>query len=148
MKNACFAKIRLKIRQFFKTFHFPRITCLYICLIHLSLSQNHIFHSKYLHYSLQSSLQIQEKVWVFTYFYFISSLKHSISRICWFCWDIEILLKNMGFCSFQWNWYMGFVENDVIMLVFHISVKIITCSCIIQCFVLWCAYHFVDKMSI
>ena len=43
---------------------------------------------------------------------------------------------------------MGFVENDGIMLVSHVSVKIITCSCIILCFVLWCAYHFVDKMSI
>ena len=43
---------------------------------------------------------------------------------------------------------MGFVENDVIMLVFHVFVKNITCLYIIQCFVLWCAYHFVDKMSI
>ena len=43
---------------------------------------------------------------------------------------------------------MSFVENDGIMLVFHVFVEIITCSCIILCFVLWRAYHFVDKMSI
>ena len=59
---------------------------------------------------------------------------------------------------------MGFVENDAIILVvvvvvvvfilfyflffFKYSIKIITYSCIIKCFVLWCAYHFVDKMSI
>ena len=43
---------------------------------------------------------------------------------------------------------MSFVENDVIMLVYHVFVKIITCSCIITCFVLYCAYHDVDKISL
>ena len=144
-RNACFTKIRLKIDSFSKLFNFPRITCLSLCLLCLFLSKNRHFHSKNLNFYLQSSLQIQEKVWVFTHFYFISSLKHYISWICCFCWDIEIGLKNMGFCSFWWNWYMGFVEIEGIMLVLHVF---ITCSCIILCFVLWCAHHFVDKMSI
>ena len=137
-----------KNASFSKLFTFPCITCLSLCLLHLSLSQNRFLYSKNLNFSLQFSLQIQEKVWVFTPFYFISSLKHYISWICCFCWDIEILLMNMGFCCFWWNWYMCFVENNAILLVFHVSIKTITCSCIIQCFVLWCAYHFIDKMSI
>ena len=145
-KKCVFCKNKVKSQTVFQNFSLSLTSR--VCLFRLSLSQNHHFHSINLHCSHQSSLQIKEKVWVFTPFYFISSLKHSISRICWFCWDIEILSKNMGFCSFWWNWYMGFVENDGIILVFHVSIKIITCSCIILCFVLWCVYHFVDKMSI
>ena len=81
-----FCKNRVKIGQFSKLFTFPRFMCLSLCLLHLSLSQNlfFFFHSKNFQYSLQSSLQIQENVWVFTPFYFISNLKHSISWICWF----------------------------------------------------------------
>ena len=107
-----------KNASFSKLFTFPCITCLSLCLLHLSLSQNRFLYSKNLNFSLQFSLQIQEKVWVFTPFYFISSLKHYISWICCFCWDIEILLMNMGFCCFWWNWYMCFVENNAILLVF------------------------------
>ena len=144
-EKCVFCKNRVKNQAIFQNHFF---TCLSLYLHLLPLSQNHYFHSKNLHYSLQSSLQIQENVWVFTPFYFISNLKHSISWICWFCRDIEFLLKSMGFCCFWWNWYMGFVENNVIILDIHVFVKIITCSWIIQCFVLWYAYHFVDKMSI
>ena len=60
-------------------------------------------------------------------------------------WNI---VDEHGFFCFWWNWYMCFVENNAILLVFHVSIKTITCSCIIQCFVSWCAYHFIDKMSI
>ena len=91
----------VKNANFSKLFTFPCITCLSLCLLHLSLSQNRFLYSKNLNFSLQFSLQIQEKVWVFTPFYFISSLKHYISWICCFCWDIEILLMNMGFFVFD-----------------------------------------------
>ena len=74
-KNACFAQIGLNLKQFFKKlFSFPRITCITLCLLHLSLSQNCYFYSQNLHFLLQSPPNLQEKVLVFSYFHSISSL--------------------------------------------------------------------------
>ena len=80
-----FCTNRVKNQTVFQKFSLSLATRACLCLLRISLSKNHHFHSKNLHCSLQFSLQIQEKVWVFTLFYFISSLKHSISWICWFC---------------------------------------------------------------
>ena len=129
VKNACFAQIRLNLRQFLKKlFSFPRITCKPLCLFRLSLSQNCHFHSQKLHFSLQSFLNLQEKVWVFNFFHSISSLKPSFSWICCLYWDMDIWLMNMGFWCFCWVWYMGFVEFHSIMLVLHVYT---TCLCIL-----------------
>ena len=145
-KIVCFEKIGSKLRQFFKNFLVSLASC--ACLFVFSASPS----LKTTHFSIKTSIFIfnlhskSKKRYGFSLlFYFISSLKHYFSWICCLCWNIEIWLKNMGFCCFLWNWCMGFDENDGIMLVLHVF---ITCSCIILCFVLWCAYHFVDKMSI
>ena len=141
-ENRVFCTNRVKTQTVFqKLFNFPLITCLSLGLLRLSLSQNCHFHSKNLYFHIQSSLKILEKIWVFTYFQSISSLKPYFSWICCVCWDIEIWLINMGFCWLWWNCCMGFVKDDGIMLVLHALNVFITCSCIILWFELCCVVH-------
>ena len=66
-KNACFAQIGLYSRQFSKTIQFPLHHVLVHCLVCLSLFQNHNFLSQNLHFLHQSFINLQEKVWVFSY---------------------------------------------------------------------------------
>ena len=43
---------------------------------------------------------------------------------------------------------MGCVENDVLMLVFFMFLSRLLHAHALYNVLLWCAYHFVDKMSI
>ena len=84
-KNACFAQIGLYSRQFSKTIQFPLHHVLVHCLVCLSLFQNHHFHSQNLHFLHQSFINLQEKVWVFSYSQNISCFQPQNSWILCFC---------------------------------------------------------------
>ena len=144
-KIACFAKIGLKPRQFFKTFQFPSHHVLF------SFSSPPLPLSK-LPFSIpkpsfSSSIFTPNPRKGMGFHSFLLYFKFKVL----FFMDLIFVLRYCDmveehgfFCCFLWNWCMCFVENDGIMLVLHVF---ITCSCIILCFVLWCAYYVVDKMS-
>ena len=148
-EKCVFCKNRIKNWQFSKTFHFSSHH------VFVSLSSPPFPFSKP-PFSLQKPSLFSS---IFTpnprkCMGFHSFLLFFFKFKAFYFMDLLVLLRYWNiveeheFLCFWWNWYMGFVENNGIMLVSHVSVKIITCSCIILCFVLWCAYHFVDKMSI
>ena len=63
----------------------------------------------------------------------------SFSWILCLYWDMEIWSLNMELMMFWWVWYMGFVGFVGIMLILHVYML---------GFVLCCAYHVHDKMSL
>ena len=136
-ENRVFCKNRIKTQIVFqKLFSFPRITCPSLCLLFLSLSQNCHFHSKNLYFSFQSSLQIQEKVWVFTPFYFISSLKHFFFMDLLFVLKYWNMVEEHGFLlfvmklmyGFCWEWWYNACFTCFYYMLIHY-----TMSCVAVC---------------
>ena len=63
-------------------------------------------------------------------------------------WDMKIWLLNMVLLVFWWVWYMGFVGFVSIMLILHGLHVCYSFLWIVLWFVLCCAYHVHDKMSL
>ena len=83
-ENHVFCTNRVKSQTVFKNILvFPRITCITLCLLHLS--QNRHSYSQNLHFLLQSFINLQEKVWAFSYFHPISSFQPQFSWILCLC---------------------------------------------------------------
>ena len=143
-KIACFAQIGLKLQQFFKNFSVSLTSHAFFFDFSASPSlKNAIFTPKPL---FLSSIFTQNP-WKGMGFHFLSLY---FKFIALFFMELLLVLKywNMvdehGFLLFVMKLLYGFCW-DGIMLILHVYT---TCSCIILCFVLCCAYHIVDKMFI
>ena len=139
-KIACFARIGLNLRQFSKTFQFFLASRAHTLSCPPLPLPKPPFSSSILH---QSSRKGIGYLLFSLYFKFLALV---FLDLC-LCWDMRIWLLNMEIWCFD-EYDICFVGFVSIMLILHVLLVCSSFLCIVLYFVLCCAYHVHDKMSL